>query len=72
MIAVFFPLTMVSGMSGVLFRQLGWMMCVIMTISTISALSFTPMMCAQMLRLQKKQSKWFVTFYKPIERALDG
>ena len=38
-----------------------------MTISTISALSFTPMMCAQMLRLQKKQSKWFVTFYKPIE-----
>ena len=37
MIAVFFPLTMVSGMSGVLFRQLGWMMCVIMTISTISA-----------------------------------
>ena len=28
MIAVFFPLTMVSGMSGVLFRQLGWMMCV--------------------------------------------
>ena len=43
-----------------------------MTISTSSSLSFTPMMCAQMLRLQKKQRKWFVTFYKPIERALDG
>ena len=27
MIAVFFPLTMVSGMSGVMFKQLGWMMC---------------------------------------------
>ena len=72
MIAVFFPLTMVSGMSGVLFRQLGWMMCVIMTVSTISALSFTPMMCAQLLRLQKKQSKLFLTLYKPVERALDG
>ena len=72
MIAVFFPLTMVSGMSGVLFRQLGWMMCVIMTVSTISALSFTPMMCAQLLRLQKKQSKWFIAFYKPIQRALDA
>ena len=72
MIAVFFPLTMVSGMSGVLFRQLGWMMCVIMTGSTISALSFTPMMCAQLLRLQKKQSKWFIAFYKPIQRALDA
>ena len=72
MIAVFFPLTMISGMSGVLFRQLGWMMCVIMTVSTVSALSFTPMMCAQMLRLQKKQSKIFLALYKPVERQLDN
>ena len=71
MIAVFFPLTMVTGMSGVLFRQLGWMMCVIMTISTVSALSFTPMMCAYFLKLQKKPSKIFLAFYKPIERTLD-
>ena len=71
MIAVFFPLTMVTGMSGVLFGQLGWMMCVIMTVSTISALSFTPMMCAYFLKLKKKPSKMFLAFYKPIERALD-
>ena len=71
MLAVFFPLTMVSGMSGVLFRQLGWMMCVIMTVSTISALSFTPMLCSQMLKLQKKQSKVFLSLFKPIERVLD-
>ena len=71
MIAVFFPLTMVTGMAGVLFKQLGWMMCVIMTISTISALSFTPMMCAYFLKLQKKPSKIFLAFYKPIDRSLD-
>ncbi len=72
MIAVFFPLTMVSGMSGVLFKQLGWMMCVIMTVSTTSALSFTPMLCSQMLRLQKKQSKVFKTLYGPVQRFLDN
>ncbi|EJW94627.1 Cation/multidrug efflux pump [gut metagenome] len=71
MIAVFFPLTMVSGMSGVLFKQLGWMMCAIMFISTISALSLTPMLCAQLLRLQKKPSKLFKLFFTPIERFLD-
>ena len=71
MIAVFFPLTMVTGMAGVLFKQLGWMMCVIMTISTVSALSFTPMMCAYFLKLQKKPSKIFLAFYKPIDRSLD-
>ena len=72
MIAVFFPLTMVSGMSGVLFKQLGWMMCAIMFISTVAALSLTPMLCSQLLRLQRKQSKAFTLFFKPIERVLDG
>lgn len=72
MIAVFFPLTMVSGMSGVLFKQLGWMMCVIMFISTVAALSLTPMLCSQMLRLQKKQTETFKKLYGPVEKALDG
>ena len=71
MIAVFFPLTMVAGMTGVLFRQLGWMMCVIMTVSTTSALSFTPMLCSQMLKLKKKQSKFVKVVYGPIQRVLD-
>ena len=71
MLAVFFPLTMGTGMSGVLFKQLGWMMCIIMTVSTIGALTIIPMLCSQMLRLQKKQSKFFIKFYTPIQRVLD-
>ena len=71
MLAVFFPLTMVTGMSGVLFKQLGWMMCIIMIVSTIGALTIIPMLCSQMLRLQKKQSKFFIKFYTPIQRMLD-
>lgn len=72
MVAVFFPLTMVSGMSGVMFKQLGWMMCAMMFISTVAALSLTPMLCSQLLRLQKKQSKTFKLLFTPIEKALDG
>ena len=71
MLAVFFPLTMVTGMAGVLFKELGWMMCIIMTVSTVSALSFTPMLCSQMLRLQKKQSRMFKVLYGPVQRWLD-
>ncbi len=71
MFAVFFPLTMVTGMSGILFKQLGWMMCIIMLISLVASLTLTPMMCAKMLKLQKKQSKFFITFYKPIQKVLD-
>ncbi len=72
MFAVFFPLTMVTGMAGVLFKQLGWMMCVIMLISLAASLTLTPMMCAKMLKLQKKQSKFFIMFYKPIQKVLDA
>ena len=71
MLAVFFPLTMITGMAGVLFKQLGWMMCVIMIVSTTSALTLIPMMCSQMLKLQKKQSKFFKIFYTPVGRGLD-
>ena len=72
LICVFFPLTMIEGMTGVLFKELGWMVTIIMIVSTTIALSLTPMLCAQMLRLQKKRSKTFTRFYGPIERGLDA
>ena len=71
LIAVFFPLTLVTGMTGVLFRQLGWMVTIMMIISTTAALSLTPMLCSRMLRLQRTQSKMFTKFYGPIEKILD-
>ncbi len=65
--AVFFPLTLVTGMAGVLFRELGWMVCIIMLISLICAVTLTPMMCSVMLRLNPKRSKFFNLLYHPIE-----
>ncbi len=72
LIAVFFPLTLVTGMTGVLFRQLGWMVTIMMIISTTAALSLTPMLCSRMLRLQRTQGPLFKKFYGPIEKVLDG
>ncbi len=72
LLAVFFPLTMITGMAGVMFQQLGWMVTIIMIVSTVSALSLTPMLSSQILRLNPKRSKSFNFFYSPIEKALDG
>ena len=71
LIAVFFPLTLVTGMTGVLFRQLGWMVTIMMIISTTCALSLTPMLCSLWLRRQNSHSRLFTVFYTPIEKALD-
>ena len=72
LIAVFFPLTLVTGMSGVLFRQLGWMVTIMMIISTICALSLTPMLCSQLLRLNNKHGKLYTLLFTPINRGLDA
>lgn len=73
LLAVFFPFTMMTGMAGIMFKQLGWMICIIMIVSTASALSLTPMMCSIMLKREKdkKHNKLFLTVYQPIRVFLD-
>ena len=72
MLAVFLPLTLITGMAGILFRQLGWIVSIIMIISTIAALSLTPMLCSQLLRLNPKHGRLHKIFFSPIEKALDA
>ncbi len=72
LIAVFFPLTLVTGMTGVLFRQLGWMVTIMMIISTVCALSLTPMLCSQLLRKDNKHGKIYTLLFSPVNRGLDA
>lgn len=72
LIAVFFPLTLVTGMTGVLFRQLGWMVTIMMIISTVCALSLTPMLCSLLLRRTNHHGKIYNFFFRPINRGLDA
>ena len=70
-VAVFMPLTMVSGLAGIMFKQLGWIVTIVMCVSTVTALTLTPMLCSLMLRKNPKRGKWFNRLYGPVERGLD-
>ena len=72
LIAVFFPLTLVTGMTGVLFRQLGWMVTIMMIISTVCALSLTPMLCSLLLRRQNRHGRLYTLLFTPVNRGLDA
>ncbi len=72
LIAVFFPLTMVTGMTGVLFRQLGWMVTIMMIISTVCALSLTPMLCSLLLRRNNRHGRLYTLLFTPVNRGLDA
>ena len=71
-LAVFLPLTMISGLSGIMFRQLGWMVSIIMVVSLVCALALTPMMCSQMLRLKNKKTKLHEALFTPIDKGLNA
>lgn len=49
-VAVFLPMTLISGLMGLFFRQLGWIVTITITVSTLAALSLTPMLSSQLLR----------------------
>jgi len=70
-IAVFLPLTMTTGFIGVFFKELGWMVTIMITMSVIVALSLTPMLCSQMLRLTNTQGRIFDRLYAPIHKGLN-
>ncbi len=71
-VAVFLPLTMISGMAGILFRELGWIVTIVVCVSTTAAISLTPMMSAYMLKLGggDHDYKGIGVIYKPIDMAL--
>lgn len=56
-VAVFLPLTLIGGMTGELFRPLGFIVSITVVTSTISAISLTPMLASKMMRLRKKPKK---------------
>ena len=71
MLCVFLPLTMMTGMAGIMFKQLGWIVSIIMIVSTTAALTLVPMMCSKMLKAGPKTGKLYTIIFTPINKALD-
>jgi len=75
-VAVFLPMTMTTGLAGILFEQLGWMVTIIIMLSLIIAMTLTPMMSSFMLRATKdmnvnKFDLWYRRTILPILDNLD-
>ena len=71
-VAVFLPLTMISGFAGIMFRELGWIVSIVVSVSTAAAISLTPMLSAYILHKEGgiHDYKGIGIVYKPIDRAL--
>ena len=71
MLCVFLPLTMINGMAGIMFAQLGWIVSIIMIVSTTAALTFVPMLCSRWLKRDTKHGKLYNAVFVPINKFID-
>ncbi|HRS40795.1 MAG TPA: efflux RND transporter permease subunit [Dysgonamonadaceae bacterium] len=58
LVAIFFPIVFLEGMTGRLFREFSIVIAGAVTISAFVALSFVPMLSSKMLKPKTKQGKW--------------
>ncbi len=72
MLCVFLPLTMMTGMAGIMFRQLGFIVSIIMIVSTTAALTLVPMLCALLMNNKPTTNKVYKAIFVPVNKVLDG
>jgi HAE1 family hydrophobic/amphiphilic exporter-1 len=71
-VAVFFPLTFVTGLTGVLFKQLGMIVTITIVTSVFAAITLTPSLSAMLLKwypIKKDAPIW--TYDGSIRKGLD-
>ena len=56
-VAVFLPLTMIGGLMGIFFQQLGWIVTITVSVSTVAAMTLTPMLSSQLLEASTTKRK---------------
>lgn len=85
LVAVFVPLTMLNGMAGIMFKELGWIITIVVCVSTTAAITLIPMLSSLMLKekpfyltrqaaeeAEQKAAKKRFTYAKTIGRAFDA
>ena len=71
LLAVFFPIVFMEGMTGRLFREFSFVVSGAVIISSFAALTFTPMLATKLLKKREQQS-WFYRKTEPFFIGLNN
>ncbi|MDR1760655.1 MAG: efflux RND transporter permease subunit [Fibrobacter sp.] len=73
LMAVFLPMLVLGGVTGLLFREFVAVMIGTVFLSTVSALTLSPMLCSKFLRMQNKGRFYMMTepFFEWLNRMYD-
>ena len=68
LLAVFVPVTLLPGISGQMYSQIGLTICISVLISSINALTLSPVLCSLLLKPDMKPAKWYQAFNRIFDR----
>lgn len=69
LLAVFIPVTLLPGITGIMYRQFALTICISVVISSINALTLSPALCSLVLKKGGgNTARWFQTFNRLLER----
>ncbi|MEJ2764899.1 multidrug efflux RND transporter permease subunit [Photobacterium sp. MCCC 1A19761] len=70
LLAVFLPVAMLPGITGIMYRQFALTICISVLISSINALTLSPALCSLVLKQGgENTSRWFQTFNKAFDKV---
>lgn len=62
LLAVFVPVALLPGITGIMYNQFAITICVAVVLSSVCALSLSPAVASLVLRRSEKEAKWFAVF----------
>ncbi len=69
LLAVFLPVAMLPGITGVMYNQFATTICVAVVLSSVCALSLSPAVASLVLRRTEKQPRWFQLFNRGFDNV---
>ncbi len=70
LLAVFLPVAMLPGITGIMYRQFALTICISVVISSINALTLSPALCAMVLKQGgDNTARWFKAFNRGLEHV---
>ncbi|WP_070966546.1 efflux RND transporter permease subunit [Vibrio sonorensis] len=73
LLAVFLPVAMLPGITGIMYRQFALTICISVVISSINALTLSPALCSLVLKQGGgNTANWYKSFNRGLERITEG
>ncbi|CAH0533751.1 Efflux pump membrane transporter BepG [Vibrio stylophorae] len=72
LLAVFIPVSLLPGITGIMYRQFALTICISVVLSSINALTLSPALCSLVLKSgDDNQSGWFAAFNRGLNRLTE-